>query len=128
MAPVWGHPKLEQMYHLYTDASDYAIAAALQQIQFMVIKDLKDTQIHKRSLKLYKKSKGIPELVMKLSKEDNNCCPMPEWSTNWEDTLIPVEQVVAYWSRVLVPAETRYSATKREASATKESLIISNPS
>ena len=39
MAPVWGHPK----YHLYTDASDYAIVGALQQIQFMVIKDLKGT-------------------------------------------------------------------------------------
>jgi hypothetical protein len=39
-APVQGHPEPGQAYHLYTDASDYAIAGALQQIQFISIKDL----------------------------------------------------------------------------------------
>jgi hypothetical protein len=38
--PVWGHPEPGQTYCLYTDASDYAIASALQQIQFISIKDL----------------------------------------------------------------------------------------
>jgi hypothetical protein len=40
-APVRGHPEPGQAYHLYTDASDYAIAGALQQIQYMTIKDLR---------------------------------------------------------------------------------------
>jgi len=38
-----------------------------------------------------------------------------------------VEQVVAYWSQVLAPAETRYSATEREALAAKESLVRFQP-
>ena len=35
--------------------------------------------------------------------------------------------MVAYWSRVLAPAETRYSATEQEALAAKESLIRFQP-
>jgi len=42
-APVRGHPEPGQTYRLYTNASDYAIAGALQQIQFIAIKDLKGT-------------------------------------------------------------------------------------
>ena len=42
-APVHGHPEPGQTYRLYTDASDYAIAGALQQIQYIAIKDLKGT-------------------------------------------------------------------------------------
>ena len=38
---VRGHPETSQTYRLYTDASDYAIAGALQQIQYIAIKDLK---------------------------------------------------------------------------------------
>jgi hypothetical protein len=46
---------------------------------------------------------------------------------NWEETLIPVECVIAYWSRVLALAETRYSATECEALAAKESLVCFQP-
>ena len=46
-APVRGHPKPGQTYRLYTDASNYTIAGALQQIQFISIKDLQGTCIHK---------------------------------------------------------------------------------
>ena len=67
------------------------------------------------------------ELVTRLSKEHNDRHPTPDWSDNWEDTQIPVECVVAYWSRVLAPAETQYSATKREALAAKESLVCFQP-
>ena len=37
-APVRGHPEPRQTYRLYTDTSDYAIAGALQQIQFISIR------------------------------------------------------------------------------------------
>jgi hypothetical protein len=53
--------------------------------------------------------------------------PIPNWNTNWEETMIPVERVVAYWSRILASAETRYSATEREALVAKESLIHFQP-
>jgi hypothetical protein len=126
-APVRGHPEPGQAYRLYTDASDYAIAGALQQVQYIAIKDLKGTRIHKRLHEAYKRNEKIPELVTKLSKEHDDRRPTPEWSDNWEDTRIPVERVVAYWSRVLAPAETRYSATEREALAAKESLVRFQP-
>ncbi len=38
-----------------------------------------------------------------------------------------MERVVAYWSRVLHSAETRYSATEREALAAKEALVRFQP-
>jgi hypothetical protein len=125
-ALVRGHPESGQAYCLYTDASDYAIAGALQQIQFMAIKDLR-TRVHKWLHEAFKKGKKVPDLVTRLSKEFDDWCPMPEWSDDWEDTLIPVEWVVAYWSWVLASAETQYSATEWEALAAKESLICFQP-
>lgn len=53
--------------------------------------------------------------------------PTPAWAESWEDTEVPVERVIAYYSRVLAPAETRYSATEREALAAKESLVKFQP-
>ena len=52
---------------------------------------------------------------------------MPAWHLNWEETLIPVKRVVAYWSQVLAPAETWYSMTEREVLAAKESLVRFQP-
>jgi len=126
-APIRGHPEPGQTYRLYTDASDYAIAGALQQVQYIAIKDLKGTRTHKKLHEAYKKKEKVPELVARLSKEHDDRRPTPEWNDNWEDTRIPAERVVAYWSRVLAPAETRYSATEREALAAKESLIRFQP-
>ena len=52
---------------------------------------------------------------------------MPAWHLNWEETVILVERVVTYWSRVLAPAETQYSMTEWEALAAKESLVRLQP-
>src|SRR6266852_3740813 len=126
-APVRGHPEAGQAYRLYTDASDYAIAGALQQIQYMDIKDLKGTRAYKRLQEAYNKGDKVPDLTTKLSKEFDDKRPLPDWATNWEETQIPVERVVAYWSRVLHSVETRYSATEREALAAKEALVRFQP-
>ena len=126
-ASVQGHPKPGQTYRLYTNASNYAIAGAVQKIQFISIKDLWGTHIHKQLAEAYKKGNKVPDLVVRLLKEVDDRHLTPEWSKNWEDMNVPVEQVVAYWSRVLAPAETRYSATEREALATKESLVHFQP-
>ena len=100
--PVHGHPEPRQTYQLYTDASDYVIAGALQQIQYIPIKDLKGTRVHEKLAAAHKKGKKVPELVSQ-------------------------RLVVAYWSRVLAPAKTRYSAMEREALAAKESLVCFQP-
>ena len=126
-APVRGHPEAGQTYRLYTDASDYAIAGALQQIQYIAIKDLQGTRAHKRLTEAYDKKEPAPELNTWLSKEHDDRRPMPAWRANWEETQVPVEHVVAYWSRVLLPAETWYSATECKALAAKESLIRFQP-
>ena len=126
-APVRGHPEPGQTYCLYTDASNYAIAGVLQQIQYLTIKDLKGTRVYKQLAEAHRKGKKAPELVSQLSKEFDDRHPTPEWNQNWDETPIPVECVIAYWSRVLAPAETRYSTTEREALAAKESLVRFQP-
>ena len=97
-APVRGHPEVGQAYRLYTDASDYAIAGALQQVQLIDIRDLKGARVYKRLLEAHTKGEPVPELVARLSKEHDDRRPTPAWHLNWEETLIPVERVVAYWS------------------------------
>ena len=79
LAPVRGHPEAGQAYRLYTDASDYAIAGALQQVQLIAIKDLKGTQVYKRLLEAHMKGEPVPELVVRLSKEHDDRRPTPAW-------------------------------------------------
>jgi hypothetical protein len=126
-APVQGHPEAGQAYRLYTDASDSAIAGALQQIQYTVIKDLKGTRAYRWLHENYKKGLKVPDLAAHLSKGHDDKRSTQRWATNWEETLVPVGRVIAYWSRILAPAETRYSATEWEALAAKESLIHFQP-
>jgi hypothetical protein len=105
-APVRGHPEAGQMYRLYTDTSDYAIAGALQQVQLIAIKDLKGTRTYKKLQAAHEKKENLPELIVHLSKEHNDRLPSPEWSNDWENTRVPIKRMVAYWSRVLAPVET----------------------
>ena len=95
-APVRGHPEPGQAYRLYTDASDYAIAGALQQIQYIEIKDLKGTRIYKKLQEAHKRREKVPDLTIKLSKEFDDKRPLHDWESNWEETQVPVERVVAY--------------------------------
>ena len=60
-------------------------------------------RVHKQLAEAHKKGEKVPDLVARLSKEYDNQHLTPEWSKNWEDMRIPVEWVVAYWSRVLAP-------------------------
>lgn len=61
--PVCGHPEAGQTYRLYTDASDYAITGALQQIQYIAIKDLKGTRVHKKLAAAHKAGEKVLKLV-----------------------------------------------------------------
>lgn len=75
----------------------------------------------------YNNGEKPPKLTFWLSKEHDDRHPTPEWSKDWENTLVPVERVIAYWSCVLLPVETHYLATEHEALVAKESLVCFQP-
>jgi hypothetical protein len=90
-SPILAYPIAGNGYHLYTDASSYGIAAVLQQIQKIKIKDLEGTRIHKRLRELFDKKEPLPVLISKIP---NGFEPIREtlnWATNFEDTDVFIE-------------------------------------
>lgn len=125
-SPVLAHPQEGLPYRLYTDASDYALGCALQQIQTMQVGDLKGTKVYDRILKAHTLGKPVPKLFANLTEDDEKRVP-GEWRIPVDDSSIQVERVIAYYSRRFKPAETRYSTTEREALGAKEGLVRFQP-
>ncbi len=126
-APVLGHPIEGKPYRLYTDASDEALGCCLQQIQPMVVKDLKGTRTYTKLRQLWDENKPLPKLTIKLSSRILDSPEAGEWGAEFDETVVQVERVIGYWSRTFKSAETRYSVTEREALAAKEGLIKFQP-
>lgn len=126
-APVRGYAKQGLPYRVYTDACDYGLAGILQQVQPIVVRDLKGTRVYDRLKNAFDKGEAIPQLVPCISKECNDVPSPGTWAANFEDTTVHVERVICYWSRVLKSAERNYSPTEREALALKEALIKFQP-
>jgi hypothetical protein len=122
-APVMVYPILGKPYRLYTDACDYGISAILQQVQPIQIKDLKGTKVYETLEKAYKEGKPVPKLITTAYKQRDDVPGGDTWDNSFEDTTVHIERVIAYWSRILKSAETRYSATEREALALNEGLV-----
>jgi hypothetical protein len=68
-APVWGHPIQGTPYRLYTDASDFVLGASLQQIQPVLIKDLRRTAVHNCLHGAWDAKLPVPCLFVNLTKE-----------------------------------------------------------
>ena len=86
-------------YRIYSDACDYGIAAILQQVQPIAIRDLKGTRAYKRLEKAHEENKPPPNLVLSVTKDGNDLATQQtQWASKFEDPIIPVERVIAYWS------------------------------
>lgn len=126
-SPVLGHPMEGLPYRLYTDASDEALGCSLQQVQPMKVGDLKGTRTYDRLKKAHEKGLAPPRLVPGLSSKCKDHEFDDVWAEDFDETIVHVERVIAYWSRLFKNAETRYSTTEREALAAKEGLVKFQP-
>jgi hypothetical protein len=126
-APVRAHAIPGQPYRVYSDACDYALAAILQQVQLIQISDLKGTKVYDKLRKAWDDKEDHPPLLCTHLTKENSDVPADKWGSSFDTTTVHVERVIAYWSRVLQPAERNYSPTEREALALKEGLIKFQP-
>ncbi len=126
-APVRAHPTPGKPYRVYSDACDYGLAAILQQVQPIKIRDLRGTKVYERLLKAHQQGEPVPRLVTQLGKDIDDVPNPGPWAVDFEDTEVHIERVVAYWSRILKTAERNYSPTEREALALREGLIKFQP-
>ena len=88
---------------------------------------MKGTHIYEKCEKAFIAGEPVPNLVVKISKADNDVSPSEPWGATLEETWVHIERVIAYWSRILKPAERNYSPTEQEALALKEGLIKFQP-
>lgn len=126
-APVRAHAISGRPYRIYSDACDFALAAILQQVQPIKVKDLKGTKIFEKLERAFNAKEPVPILCTHLTKEGTDVPETDFWEEQFEETTVHIERVIAYWSRVLQPAERNYSPTEREALALKEGLIKFQP-
>jgi len=59
-------------YRLYSDACDFILAAILQQVQKIQLKDLKGTKAYEQCDKVFKAKQPIPSLIVQITKLDND--------------------------------------------------------
>ena len=126
-SPVLGHPIEGLPYRLYLDASDEALGCSLQQVQPIRVGDLKGTRAYTCLKKVFNNGLPPPRMVPGLSTKCKDHDFEDVWATEFDETIVHVERVIAYWSGLFKNAKTRYSTTKREPLAAKEGLVKFQP-
>ena len=126
-APVLGHPIQGRPYRLYTDAADMALGACLQQIQLIAVKDLTGTPVYEWLHKAWESRLPVPTLYRSFTADTKEKDSEDHWGETFDETIVHVERVIAYWSRSLKTAECNYSTTEREALGAKEALVKFQP-
>ena len=126
-SPVLGHPIEGLPYCLYRDASDEALGCSLQHIQQIKAGDLKGTRTYDRLKKAFESGQPPPHLATAMSSKGKDHIFTDEWASTLDETVVHVERVIGYWSRLFKSTETRYSTTEREALAAKEGLVKFQP-
>lgn len=71
-------------------------------------------------------SEPVPDLIVPLH-NDEDVPQNLDWASEFEETTVHIEHVIAYWSRMLKPAERNYSPTEREALALCDGLVKFQP-
>lgn len=99
--PVHGYMKLGSPYGLYSDTCDFGLAAILQQVRRIQLKDLKGTRAYE----------PISSLIVQISKLDNHVPENGSWAETLDETWVHIERAVTYLFQVLKPAEQNYSPT-----------------
>jgi hypothetical protein len=91
LAPVLGHLMPDKPYHIYSDVSDIAIGASLQQIQPIAVKDLKGMKVYNRIIDAHAKGEPVPKIARQASKNTNDVPDPNQWAENVGDTTVHVE-------------------------------------
>ena len=111
-APVRRYATPGSPYRLYSDAYDFGLATILQQVQRIQLEDLKGMKAYKHCERAFEAEQPIPSLVVQITKLDNDVPKNGNWGKTLDETWVYIERVIAYWSRVLKPAEQNYSPTE----------------
>jgi hypothetical protein len=99
----------------------------LQQIQLILVRDLKGTRAYDRLKQAFDGGQPPPKLVVNIGGHSSNIPEVTEWGETFDGTEVYVERVIAYWSQTFKGAEQQYSTTEREALAAKEGLVRFQP-
>ena len=78
------------------DACDFGLAAILQQVQRIQLKDLKWTKAYECCEKVFEAKQPIPSLVVQITKLDDNVPKNGNWGETLDETWVYIERVIAY--------------------------------
>jgi hypothetical protein len=95
-APVRGYAKPGSSYGLYSDTCDFGLAAILQQVQRIQLKDLKGMKVYECCEKAFEAEQLLPSFVVQITKLDNDVPKNGNWGKTLDETWEYIKRVIAY--------------------------------